>query len=414
MGEWVVTDRFFDVPLDHGDPRRADRIEVYAREVAPADGKRRPWLVFLQGGPGTPAPRPNGSLGWLSSAVTDFRVLLLDQRGTGRSTPANRQTLGGLGSPVGQAEYLTHFRADSIVRDCELIRRELLGPDGTWSVLGQSFGGFCATTYLSLAPEHLDRVLITGGLPSAAGDPDLVYRTTYPKVVERNEEYYRRYPGDERLLAELRDHVADTPARLPGGDLLGPERLRYLGLSLGSSTGYADLHYLLEQAWAGAGRLSETFLANVEQATSLTANPLFALLHEACHSEGRASNWSAARILAEFPALGAGGDRFTFTGEMIYPWMFDRYAVLRPLREAAEILARYQWPALYDFARLAANEVPVAAAIYHDDFYVPRETSIDTAGRIRGLRPWVTEDHEHDGLRVDGTVVWDHLLELVR
>lgn len=49
-------------------------------------------------------------------------MLLLDQRGTGRSTPANRQTLPLRGGPAEQADYLTHFRADSIVRDCEAIR----------------------------------------------------------------------------------------------------------------------------------------------------------------------------------------------------------------------------------------------------------------------------------------------------
>ena len=54
-------------------------------------------------------------------------MLLLDQRGTGRSTPLTFQTLATLGSPQAQADYLKHFRADSIVRDAELIRRELLG-----------------------------------------------------------------------------------------------------------------------------------------------------------------------------------------------------------------------------------------------------------------------------------------------
>jgi hypothetical protein len=51
-----------------------------------------------------------------------------------------------------------HDRADSIVADAELVRR-LLVPGasergrGRWTLLGQSFGGFCALTYLSMAPE---------------------------------------------------------------------------------------------------------------------------------------------------------------------------------------------------------------------------------------------------------------------
>jgi hypothetical protein len=56
-------------------------------------------------------------------------------------------------------------RADSIVADAELVRKALLavpassasgsgsGSDGRWSILGQSFGGFCALTYLSMAPQ---------------------------------------------------------------------------------------------------------------------------------------------------------------------------------------------------------------------------------------------------------------------
>lgn len=39
---------------------------------------------------------------------------------------------------------------------------------GRWSLLGQSFGGFCCATYLSLAPEALTEVLMTG--VAAGGD----------------------------------------------------------------------------------------------------------------------------------------------------------------------------------------------------------------------------------------------------
>ena len=116
-------------------------------------------------------------------------MLLLDQRGTGRSTPATRQTLAGLGSARAQADYLTRFRADSIVLDAELIRRELTG-GAPWSVLGQSFGGFCAVTYLSFAPHGISEAFITGGLPGLAATADDVYRRTYPTVAARNAAHY--------------------------------------------------------------------------------------------------------------------------------------------------------------------------------------------------------------------------------
>lgn len=124
----VLTDRRFTVPLDHSDPT-GETIELYAREVVAGDKARQPlpWLVYLQGGPGFGANRFVGRPAWLGRALKEFRVLLLDQRGTGHSTPANRQTLPLRGGPAEQADYLTHFRGDSIVRDCETIRPRLTG-----------------------------------------------------------------------------------------------------------------------------------------------------------------------------------------------------------------------------------------------------------------------------------------------
>ncbi|MGH3231528.1 MAG: alpha/beta fold hydrolase, partial [Streptosporangiaceae bacterium] len=145
----VLTDHHFTVPLDHGRPG-GEQIEVFGREVVAAgqaDDERLPWLVFLQGGPGFAAQRPTGRSSWLNRALNDYRVLLLDQRGTGRSTALTARSLARLGTPAAQAEYLGYFRADSIVLDCELIRSDLCGPDEQWSVLGQSFGGFCTVTY---------------------------------------------------------------------------------------------------------------------------------------------------------------------------------------------------------------------------------------------------------------------------
>jgi hypothetical protein len=90
---------------------------------------------------------------------------------------------------------------------------------------------------------------------------------------------------------------------------------------------------------------------------------------------------------------------------MVYSWMFEDYRALGPLREAAELLAAHEWPRLYDGERLEANEVPVAAAVYAEDMYVEREFSEETAARIRGLRLWLTNEYEHDGLRQDERVL---------
>jgi dienelactone hydrolase len=102
-------------------------------------------------------------------------VLLLDDRGTGRSTPITHQTLARLGSPQAQADYLKLFRADAIVQDAELIRRELLSEKGKWAALGQSFGGFCVVRYLSAAAGGLKEAIITGGLPPLDRPVDDIY-----------------------------------------------------------------------------------------------------------------------------------------------------------------------------------------------------------------------------------------------
>jgi hypothetical protein len=72
----VVTEREHNVPLVHGNPVRGS-ISVFAREVAAPDGLDRPYLVFLQGGPGFEALRPTSPpTGWLARALADFRVLV--------------------------------------------------------------------------------------------------------------------------------------------------------------------------------------------------------------------------------------------------------------------------------------------------------------------------------------------------
>ena len=420
----VLTERTFGVPLDHGKPDGA-QLEIFAREVVAADRARDdlPWLLYLQGGPGFGSPRPVGRDSWLGRALQDFRVLLLDQRGTGRSTPATRQTLAGLGSARAQADYLAHFRADSIVADAELIRKQLTG-GAPWAVLGQSFGGFCTVRYLSAAPGGISEAFITGGLPGLSATADDVYRLTYQQVAAKCREHYERYPQDaataRRVARELaRRQQAGDPVTLPDGGALTVERFQSLGQQLGSSTGSHTLHYLLENPFAG-DELSDDFLHSVWVTLAYASAPLYAVVHEACYAQGPATNWSAQRVRGEFgdfsPAAAVDGDKpMLFTGEMVYPWVFELDPALGPLAEAADLLAQKDdWPVLYDAGQLARTDVPAAAAVYFNDMYVPRDLSVATAAAIRGLRPWVTSEYEHDGLRVSDGAVLDRLIALVR
>ena len=398
----VLTEHEFSLPLDHGRPG-GESITVFAREVADPGGTDRPFLVFLQGGPGSEAPRPTrhpSSPGWLERALQDFRVLMLDQRGTGRSTPVG--ALPGL-SAAEQADYLKHFRADSIVRDAEAIRAEL-GVD-RWSVLGQSFGGFCVMTYLSIAPEGLREAFVTGGLAPVGRHVDDVYRATYERILERNRRYYERYPEDRARVRALVERLDAEPLILATGDRLTARRFRQAGNKLGMSDGAEALHALVELPPD-----SPAFRHDAQDLLGFERNPIYAILHESSYADGVATRWSAERVMppeyADTPEL--------LTGEHVYSWMFEDYGALAPLREAAELLAAHEWPRLYDSERLRENEVPVAAAIYAEDMYVERALSEETAAQVRGLRPWLTNEYQHNALRADGERVLGRLIDMLR
>ena len=414
-----LTDHEFTVPLDHDRPS-AESLSIFARAVRNSKNPtaKRPWLVFLQGGPGYPGPRPLARTGWLKLALEEFHVLLLDSRGNGRSSVVLPQTLVLRGNARAQADYLKHFRADSIVRDAELIRRQLVGADEPWSVLGQSYGGFCAVHYLSAHPQGLREVFITGGLPPLSGSADDYYRHTYPEVQRKTRNFFARYPKDQALCARVMEHLHRHEVTLPTGGRLTVRRFQQVGFMLGMDDGMEQLHYLLESAFcmgASGDELGLPFLRAFENSQTFETNPIFAVLHEMCYTQGAASNWSAERVRGEFPDVNwKPGRPPSFTGEMIYPWMFDDFPALRPLRDVAELLAHEErWPMLYETAKLARNTVPGAAAIYAEDMYVPRALSEETAAAIPGLKVWLTNEFEHNGLR-SSDKVFERLLALVR
>lgn len=340
--DWALVDHVISVPLDHADPS-SRCISVCAREVRAPGGEERPFLVFYQGGPGNEAPRPEkSSPGWLRKALSRYRVLLLDQRGTGRSTPLGPSTLAGM-TVDEQVAYLKHFRADAIVADSELLRSAL--DVEAWSVLGQSFGGFCALRYVSAAPEGLREAFFTGGLPPLGGRIDEVYERTYRSVMDRSEAFYRRHPEDRRRGREIRGHLGRGDVLLGAGDVLTPERFRQLGIALGYAGGAHKLHHLLELDVD-----SPAFRVDVESPPLLGAfarNPIYAVLHESCWADGGRTSWSAARTLP--PAYESDPD--LLTGEHVYPWMFSTYAALRPYDAVARALAELEWPRLYDEER---------------------------------------------------------------
>ena len=427
----VSTSYFFHLPLDHAHPS-GQTIQVFARELVSTryQNSQLPYLVYLQGGPGFESPRPHRSGGWIQRALQEFRVLLIDQRGTGLSTPVNEQTLAIFTTPHQQAQYLSLFRADSIVYDCELIRHALKSKP--WTVLGQSFGGFCALSYLSLAPQGLDMALFTGGLPPVNGHADEVYKATYQRVLERNKQFFKRYPDDRTRINQIVEYLRKNEVKLPSGTRLSVRVFQQLGMRLGAHDGAEGLHYLLERAFiegVDGLELNFSFLRQIENLLPFDTNPIYALLHESIYCQGQASNWSAHRIGRDLYDLideDSHSDYVPdsqkkkekpvlFTGEMVYPWMFEDYICLKQLAKTAELLAqKTDWPKLYDIQQLNQNQVPCAAAIYDNDMYVERAFSVQTANQVNQMKTWVTNEYEHNGLRADGARIIDRLLRMAR
>ena len=189
-------------------------------------------------------------------------------------------------------------------------------------------------------------------------------------------------------------------------DAVSARRFRQVGNGLGMSDGAEVLHYLLELDPASPGFRHDLATALPFQGR----NPLYAAVHESCYADGGVTGWSAQRTMPE----DFREDPTLFTGEHVMPWSFEEDRELTPLREAADLVARHEWPRLYDEASLASCEVPAAAAVYAEDAYVNRAFSEETVAMVPTLRAWVTNEYEHNGLRADGDRILGRLIDLAR
>jgi len=260
LGKILVKELWFEVPLDHSKPE-GKTIKLFAKSavryerpiVEPKEPNQRPYLLYLQGGPGGGCPAPQDSP--LSTYMLDrgYELLLLDQRGTGLSCTVSANTLELVGGPQEQADYLKLFRADTLIKDSEAVRlcltKDYPEEKKKWSTFGQSFGGMVTLTYLSFAPEGLRECFITGGLVPLDKGPDEVYQVTYQRVIERNRAYYNKFPQDvenvKAIAEEIRRQGGEKGIPLPTGGFLTVSRLLTLGIDFGMHGGLDRVHNLI-------------------------------------------------------------------------------------------------------------------------------------------------------------------------
>lgn len=326
--------------------------------------------------------RPLEREGWIASAVKRFRVILPDQRGTGRSTPVRAERFAQMSAEQG-ARHLALHRADSIVRDFEALREQHFAGRQWWT-LGQSYGGFLTLQYLSHFPESVVASAITGGIPGIHPDPAEVYARTFPRIAEKKAAVFRaRHP---HLVARI-DRVADLleaqDVRLPGGDRLTVRRLQRSGLTSACSrastacTGCSTRHSLTPKRPCSATCFSP-----------LSSRPRPRLRRTRCSSRcrrpstGPAQRMGGAGRTRSPPEFAETARPLNFTGETVFPWMFEEVRSLRSYEAATKHLAEHEQPIdTYDVEQLAVNQVPVEAAVYFDDMYVDAQLSLT---RLRG------------------------------
>ena len=335
---------------------RADRARARRPARPRAAGRRADHRLRARGrragGPRQAVPRlPAGRPGPRGAAADrqPARARLAGPRAEGlpraAARPARHGPLDAGHAAARRADYLTHFRADSIVRDAELLR-EALGVE-RWSVLGQSFGGCASFTYLSLAPDGLREAFITGGVPAIGAPVDDVYRATWERTIERNRRYYARFPEDrERMLALV--------ARLDAEDVRLPERrpadrapAAHARQQAGHERRAEALHYVLELPLGSPAFLHDARRPARDRAQpDLRAAARGLLGRRRRHRTGRRSA-CARPTSTSSPSC--------FTGEHIFPWMFEDYGALAPRARRADELAAHEWPRLYDADVLRAQ-----------------------------------------------------------
>jgi proline iminopeptidase len=166
-------------PYDHGMLDVGDGHEIYWETCGNPAGK--PALV-VHGGPGT------GCSANLRRYFDPdrYRVVLVDQRGCGRSTP-------NAGAPVADLSANT---TGHLLADFELLRTRL-GID-EWLLFGGSWGSVLGLTYALRHPERISEIVLMGLATDRYLEIEMLIRGLGAYFPEAFEKFRRGVPESER------------------------------------------------------------------------------------------------------------------------------------------------------------------------------------------------------------------------
>ena len=209
-----IIDHSFTVPLHHAKleyNKTNEKIQIFVREIVSSgnkDKEKRETLktaLYLQGGPGFECARVQEIGGWIGHLAKEknMRVFLLDQRGTGRSSPMTRQKLLREESSID--ETLQYYRADSIVEDCEFVRKEMLGGEEIRRRSRAIFRRILFDDVFEQVRERGDRYGVVDWRvpPLCNKDPKDSYVKLLDRVKTQTKKYYSRFPRDKEIMKEL-------------------------------------------------------------------------------------------------------------------------------------------------------------------------------------------------------------------
>jgi proline iminopeptidase len=174
-----VTELYPEIePYDHGMLHAGDGHRVYWETCGNPEGKP---VVVLHGGPGS------GCNSWHRRLFHPdvYRVVLLDQRGCGRSTPHAGRGKAGL-----EANTTWH-----LVADIEALR-ERLGIE-RWLVWGGSWGSVLGLAYAQRHPQRVTEMLLWGIGTARRSEDDWLFRGGLSMFFPREW---------QRLMDELPEH----------------------------------------------------------------------------------------------------------------------------------------------------------------------------------------------------------------
>jgi proline iminopeptidase len=149
-------------------------------------------LLIVNGGPGFDHGYLVTSPVWDELARTR-RVVMYDQRGTGKSTAVKP------GTPLALADQLA---------DLEAVRKSLGGQDV--DLLGHSYGGAVVMAYTARFPDRVRRLLIVDSAAPKWTETVFLFKQVYPDASERMDgfEFGAQFNDSAAIDAQVREYLS--------------------------------------------------------------------------------------------------------------------------------------------------------------------------------------------------------------